>query len=115
MTSSDGTAVLKVVTYELFAGLIYHGLIAPQVSHNHTSLIGLLSPTYISDLIAPQASLSQKPLQVYRLLRTSVISLRAVSAPSEKLVPGTLLLMVQGMTQMGMHMAGYCFRARLIW
>ena len=38
---------------------------------------------------------------------TSLISLRAVSAPREKLVPGTLLLMVQGMTQMGMQKAGY--------
>ena len=38
---------------------------------------------------------------------TSLISLRAVSAPREKLVPGTLLLMVPGMTQMGMQKAGY--------
>lgn len=41
---------------------------------------------------------------------TSVISLSAVSAPKEKSVPGTLLLIVDGMTQIGMQNAAYLDR-----
>ena len=37
---------------------------------------------------------------------TSVISLRAVSAPSEKSEPGMLLLIVHGTTTIGMHRDG---------
>lgn len=38
---------------------------------------------------------------------TSVISFKAVSDPSEKSVPGTLLLIVAGITTIGMHNSLY--------
>lgn len=44
-------------------------------------------------------------------LLTSVISLRAVSQPKLKSLPGTLLLIVAGMTTMGMQNSGYLPRA----
>ncbi len=47
------------------------------------------------------------------------ISLRAESAPIEKSVPGILLLMVAGMTTIGMRKAGYLSRfsdmVRTLW
>lgn len=38
---------------------------------------------------------------------TSVISFKAVSDPSENSVPGTLLLIVAGITTIGMHSSLY--------
>lgn len=48
-------------------------------------------------------------LGVYKV-QTSVISLRAVSQPNENSVPGTLLLIVEGIITIGIQNSGYCLR-----
>lgn len=50
-------------------------------------------------------------LPPHRLPLTSMAALTAVSEPRLKSVPGTLLLMVAGMTHMMMQSSSYCPRA----
>ena len=50
---------------------------------------------------------SVQKLTFITVLLTSVISFKAVSVPRLKSLPGTLLLMVQGITMIGIQNASY--------
>lgn len=54
--------------------------------------------------------ISHGNLKTQTIVITSVISLRAVSQPRENSVPGTLLLIVEGITTIGIQNSGWLLR-----